>query len=494
MNSQGNFGGHGGSDRFRSFGITDENLRERREILRLGSAEANLIGSLAPWFGRHAESLAHEYYDFQFAFSPIRRFFEEFARSQGLELGALRAKLEQAQSEYLKDIFVYAKDGWGIRYFERRVAVGAVHDRINLPLKWYLSSYSDHARLIGKRLRRRYWWNPWKAGRVQEVLGRVFLYDIQAICDSFLLSTFDSMGISTSMLTPKAGGDRTECVGEAKGWLRTLQQQAHSIASGELADPSLQVQIGGPLGEAFRAMVARLKEFLGSARSTTDELGKVLAMLQRSGDSLARIATTLGPLADSAEQMQSCIAEISRSSSVAAAEGSKAGEMAKDSHSMMESLRQTSREVGVVVDAIRKISDQTKLLALNATIESAHAGEAGKGFSVVAGEVKELATRAAESTVDIEGKVKAIAGSAETALDAIGSMSTSMISVADSQRIVAAAVEEQATSIRDIAQAIAEISRYSEVANKEASATHLRISEIQEQSTKLAELVAQFRF
>ena len=160
---------------------------------------------------------------------------------------------------------------------------------------------------------------------------------------------------------------------------------------------------------------------------------------------------------------------------------------------MMQSLRQTSREVGVVVDAIRKISDQTKLLALNATIESAHAGEAGRGFSVVAGEVKELATRAAESTIEIEGKVKAINGSAETALDAIGSMSTSMISVAESQRIVAAAVEEQATSIRDIAQSIAEISRYSEVANNEASATHLRIAEIQEQSTKLADLVAQFR-
>lgn len=168
-------------------------------------------------------------------------------------------------------------------------------------------------------------------------------------------------------------------------------------------------------------------------------------------------------------------------------------------NAVIQSLGERAQEIEGILKAINQIAEKTNLLALNAAIIAAQAGEHGKSFSVVADEIRELASQTRSSTRDIEEKMGSVQN--ETLL-VVGKMRESLEQVNNGEarlnetvaalQAITASSQESDEMSRTIATATVEQATVSrqigEVANRIQSYLHHIAQAMQSQEVNATQL------
>ncbi len=215
--------------------------------------------------------------------------------------------------------------------------------------------------------------------------------------------------------------------------------------------------------QSMRALLQALGDASTQMRLTAQSMSATAEETSRQATGVASAAeqasANVDTVASSAEEMGASIAEITRQVAESSRIATQAVDEAGRTNATVQGLADAAQKIGEVVSLIQDIASQTNLLALNATIEAARAGEAGKGFAVVASEVKSLANQTAKATEDIAAQIAAIQGATKKAVDAIGAIDGTIGRMNEISTMIAAAMEEQGASTREIARNTQEAAR-----------------------------------
>lgn len=152
-----------------------------------------------------------------------------------------------------------------------------------------------------------------------------------------------------------------------------------------------------------KSMLDTNREAYQVSAEVTDAISKMLNLLKEQIEDIGEANQT----AETMKLEMERVVEDARIQFESARKGTQEiRNVVENTANSVKSLNDRTTEIGKIISVITEITNQTNMLALNAAIEAARAGEHGRGFSVVADEVRNLASRTANSADEIQRMIE----------------------------------------------------------------------------------------
>jgi diguanylate cyclase len=194
--------------------IGDDEIKRRRELVRLDDEEAALLSSCKPFIEEEIDSIVEEFYRVQMADGEVAKLIGEPETLQ---------RLHGTQRQYVLDLF---SGETGIEYVNNRLRIGLVHKRIGVEPKLYLAAVNMLKGILFKTLERRLPEGE-AVAKTCRALDRLLYFDVTLVFDTYTRSLLSEVQTARDRLEVYASSLEVQ-VSERT---RQLEQKVHELES-----------------------------------------------------------------------------------------------------------------------------------------------------------------------------------------------------------------------------------------------------------------------
>ncbi|MDX1633590.1 MAG: methyl-accepting chemotaxis protein [Marinobacter sp.] len=210
---------------------------------------------------------------------------------------------------------------------------------------------------------------------------------------------------------------------------------------------------------------------VSSIRHQQDDLQAITQAFAELGQSVERVSELTTRTHDAANTIRASASQCRQRMTETSGGIEALATQLRDANTRIRDRAAKNEAIGVVVEVISGIAEQTNLLALNAAIEAARAGEHGRGFAVVADEVRALARRTHDSTQEITNIVASLQ---DDTAEVVKQIDAAVATSEHTRQVTAETAAALDATLADIA-VVAECSQEVAGATEEQSALSLQV-------------------